>query len=255
MGFSTANEYAKQREEMIKITTGSQELDNLLGGGLESGNLTEVFGEFRTGKTQLCHTLAVTSQLPQDMGGGEGKVLYIDTEGTFRPERCVMIAERFAMDPNDVLDNISYARAYNTEHQFKLIIEAQQILHESKHALIIVDSATALFRTDYVGRGELSERQQQLGQFLRGLMRLADTFGCAVLITNQVVADPTGSSFGPSIKPIGGNIIAHASQTRLSLRKGRGSSRCCKIYDSPNLPESECTFSITCNGIQDSEDA
>lgn len=240
---------------MIKITTGSQELDNLLGGGLESGNLTEVFGEFRTGKTQLCHTVAVTSQLPQDIGGGEGKVLYIDTEGTFRPERCVMIAERFAMDPNDVLDNISYARAYNTEHQSKLINEAQKILHESKHALIIVDSATALFRTDYVGRGELSERQQQLGQFLRSLMRLADTFGCAVLITNQVVADPTGSSFGSSIKPIGGNIIAHASQTRLSLRKGRGSSRCCKIYDSPNLPESECTFSITSNGIQDSEDA
>jgi len=255
MGFETASEYHAMRQDVLRLTTGCVELDKLLGGGIETGSITEIFGEFRTGKTQLCHTLAVTAQLPTTNGGGEGCVLFVDTEGTFRPDRCVTIAERFGLESNDVLDNICYARAYNTDHQSKLIGQATSLMQERRHALVIIDSATALFRTDFAGRGELSVRQIKLGQFLRSLLTLCDTFGVAVVITNQVVAQVDGSAmFGDNKKPIGGNIMAHAATTRLSLRKGRGNTRICKIYDSPCLPESEAMFCITEDGINDAED-
>lgn len=257
MGFTTATEIHLKRSEIIQLTTGSRELDKLLGGGIETGSITETFGEFRTGKTQLCHMLAVTCQLPVSNSGGEGKCMYIDTEGTFRPERLIAIAERFKLDGAQVLDNIAYARAYNTDHQTQLLVQAASMMSESRYALIIVDSATALYRTDYSGRGELSARQMHLAKFLRMLLRLADEFGVAVLITNQVVAqvDGGGGTFqADPKKPIGGNIIAHASTTRLYLRKGRGVNRICKIYDSPCLPESEAIFSIGTEGINDAKE-
>ena len=255
MGFASANDYLQVRKEMVYLTTGSSELDKLLGGGIETGSVTEMFGEFRTGKTQICHTIAVTCQLPIENGGGQGKCLWIDTEGTFRPERFVPIAERFGLDPSDVLDNIAYARAYNSDHQSQLLITASAMMTEAKYALLIVDSSTNLYRTDFSGRGELSARQMHLGQFLRNLQRIADEFGVAVVITNQVVAQVDGSAMFVSDpkKPVGGNIMAHASQTRLYLRKGRGETRVCKIYDSPSLPESEATFAITNAGIADAE--
>ena len=255
MGFTTATEYHKQRGAIIQISTGSRELDKLLGGGIETGSLTEMFGEFRTGKTQLCMTLAVTCQLSLESGGGEGKCLYIDTEGTFRPERLVAIAEKFGLNAQDVLDNVSYARAYNSDHQTKLLLQASAMMAEARYSLIVVDSATALYRTDYTGRGQLAERQNHLGQFLRALLSLADEYGCAVVLTNQVVADPGGGAMfvADPKKPIGGNIIAHASTTRLSLRKGRGNTRICKIYDSPCLPESEASFAINADGIGDAD--
>eukprot|EP00742_Colponemidia_sp_Colp-10_P008412 GILJ01009111.1.p1 GENE.GILJ01009111.1~~GILJ01009111.1.p1 ORF type:complete len:364 (-),score=60.00 GILJ01009111.1:166-1182(-) len=256
MGFTTAAEFHKQRAEIIHLTSGSSELDKLLGGGIETGSITEIFGEFRTGKTQICHTLCVTCQLPLDQGGGEGKALYIDTEGTFRPERLIQIAERYGLNGQDVLDNIAYARAYNSDHQNALLIQASAMMAESRYALLVVDSATALYRTDFSGRGELSARQMSLARFLRSLQRLADEFGVAVVISNQVVAQVDGSAMfvGDAKKPIGGNIMAHASTTRLSLRKGRGESRVCKIYDSPCLPEAEAVFAISTGGIDDYKD-
>eukprot|EP00483_Globobulimina_turgida_P002008 UN02010 len=220
MKFMTATEYYKKREDVIQITTGSTKFDELLGGGIETGSITEIFGEFRTGKTQICHMLCVTCQFPVQSGGAEGCALYIDTEGTFRPKRVEQMAGRYGMDSNDLLDNISFARAYSSDHQMKLLQEAASMMASSHYALVIVDSATALFRSEYVGRGELSVRQQTLGKFLRQLLQLCDIFGVAVVITNQVVSDPGGMSFGPNTKPIGGNIIAHASTTRISLRKG-----------------------------------
>lgn len=255
LGFTTATEYHKQRAEIIHLTTGSKELDKLLGGGIETGSITEMFGEFRTGKTQLAHTLCVTCQLSLEHGGGEGKALYIDTEGTFRPQRLVSIAEKFGLNPTDVLDNVAYARAYNSDHQSKLLIQASAMLSESRYALLVVDSATALYRTDYSGRGELSARQMHLARFLRSLLRIADEFGVAVVITNQVVATVDGGAMfvADPKKPIGGNIMAHASTTRLSLRKGRGNTRVCKIYDSPCLPENEAMFAINEDGIGDAE--
>jgi len=255
MGFTTAAEYHKQRQEIIQIHTGSKELDKLLEGGFETGSITEMFGEFRTGKTQLCHQLCVTCQLPLESGGAEGKALYIDTEGTFRPQRLVAIAERYGLNGDDVLDNVAYARAYNSDHQMQLLTQAAAMMAESRYALIIVDSATALYRTDYTGRGELASRQQHLGLFLRALQRIADEFGVAVVVTNQVVAQVDGMSFNPDPKkPIGGNIMAHASTTRLYLKKGRGDTRTCKIYDSPNLPEADAQYSIREDGIGDVKD-
>uniref|UniRef100_A0A8D8ZX50 DNA repair protein RAD51 homolog 1 n=1 Tax=Cacopsylla melanoneura TaxID=428564 RepID=A0A8D8ZX50_9HEMI len=174
LGFTTATDFFQKRSEIIQLTTGSKELDRLLGGGIETGSITEIFGEFRTGKTQLCHTLAVTCQLPIDQNGAEGKCLYIDTEGTFRPERLVAIADRYKLIGTDVLDNVAYARAFNTDHQSQLLIDASAMMAESRYALLIVDSAMALYRTDYSGRGELSARQMHLARFLRMLLRLAD---------------------------------------------------------------------------------
>ena len=278
MGFTTATDIHQQQGDKIFLSTGSSELDKLMQGanhtvsihfpppspslsalhpgGIETGSITELFGEFRTGKTQLCHTLCVTCQLPIEQGGGEGKALYIDTEGTFRPARLTQIAERYGLDPNDVLDNVAYARAFNSDHQSTLLNQASALMSESRYALLIVDSATALYRTDYSGRGELSARQMHMAKFLRSIQRLADEYGVAVVITNQVVAqvDGAASFAGPTSKPIGGNIMAHASTTRLSFRKGRGENRICKIYDSPNLPEAEAQFSITEQGVNDPKD-
>jgi DNA repair protein RAD51 len=255
MGFTTATEMHQRRSELISITTGSKNLDTLLAGGFETGSVTELFGEFRTGKSQICHTLAVTCQLPFDMGGGEGKCLYIDTEGTFRPVRLLAVASRYGLSGEEVLDNVAYARAYNSDHQLQLLNQASAMMCETRFSLLIVDSATSLYRTDFLGRGELSSRQTHLAKFMRTLQRLADEFGIAVVITNQVVAQVDGgpsAMFNPDPKkPIGGNIIAHASTTRISLKKGRGETRIAKIYDSPCLPESDCLFAIKEDGIGD----
>ncbi|CAI5501659.1 unnamed protein product [Closterium sp. Naga37s-1] len=160
-GYVTGNEALNLRKQVVRITTGSQALDDLLGGGVETMAITEAFGEFRTGKTQLAHTLCVATQLPINMKGGNGKVAFIDTEGTFRPERIVPIAERFGLDPNAVLDNIIFARAYTHEHQYELLIALAAKMAEEPFKLLIIDSITALFRVDFTGRGELAERQVQ----------------------------------------------------------------------------------------------
>ncbi|KAG6842262.1 recombinase rad51 [Blastosporella zonata] len=239
LGFQSATEVHARRSELVHITTGSKQLDALLGGGIETGAITELFGEFRTGKSQICHTLAVTCQLPVSMGGGEGKCLYIDTEGTFRPVRLLAVAERYGLNGEEVLDNVAYARAYNADHQNALLTSASALMSESS------------------GRGELSSRQNHLGKFLRTLQRLADEFGIAVVVTNQVMSNPDAAA-GPYAsnekKPIGGNIMAHASTTRLQLKKSRGNTRSCKIYDSPCLPEMETQFAILASGIGDPEE-
>jgi DNA repair protein RAD51 len=251
MGFQPASAILVQRNELIRLTTGSKKLDEILEGGIESGSITEIYGEYRCGKTQLCHTLAITCQLPVNGGGGEGKCLYIDTEGSFRPQRLTQIASRFGLISSDCLNNIAYARAYNTDHQTQLMVSAAGLMTESRFSLIIVDSATGLYRSDYIGRGELSARQNHMGRFLRGLQKLADEFGVAVVITNQVVAAnlDSGCMFAASSKPIGGNIVAHTSTTRLSMSKGKGDNRKVKITASPSLPERDAMISIGVGGI------
>ena len=242
----------QERKKLTRITSGSKELDTLLGGGFESNSITELFGEFRTGKTQICHTLCVTCQLPKSDGGGEGKAIYIDTEGTFRPEKLASIAERFGLDPKETIENVYYARAYNSDHQNRLLMQVCALMCEHKFSLLVVDSATALYRTDYSGRAELSNRQMSLAKFLRNLQKIADEHKIVVVITNQVVATVDGNSFGGNDKkPIGGHIMAHACQTRLYLKKGLKQNRICKIYDSPSLPEAEASYSITDRGIDD----
>ena len=252
-GFSNGYEILLKRKSILKINTGSKKLNELLGGGVESMSITEVFGEFRSGKTQLCHTLAVTAQMPRNEGGGGGKVIFIDAEGTFRPEKIVKIAERYNLDPEEVLNNIIYARAYTTEYQANLLTLAAAKMMEDVYSLMIIDSIMALFRVDFSGRGELSDRQRMLGKTLSKLMKLAEQFNVAVLLTNHVMADPgaTMTFTADPKKPIGGHVLAHASTTRLYLRKGKGEERVCKIYDAPDLPESETTFRLTEAGIAD----
>lgn len=177
------------------------------------------------------------------------------TDRPARPVRLLAVAERYGLSGEEVLDNVAYARAYNSDHQLELLSQAAAMMTETRFSLLIVDSATSLYRTDFSGRGELSARQTHLAKFMRNLQRLADEFGIAVVITNQVVAQVDGgpsAMFNPDPKkPIGGNIIAHASTTRLSLKKGRGETRICKIYDSPCLPEADCLFAINADGIGD----
>jgi DNA repair protein RAD51 len=187
-------------------------------------------------------------------GGAAGKVIYIDTEGTFRPERISEIASRFGLNPEIVMSNIVTARAYNSDHQLRLLVEATHVMAQgARFALLIVDSVTNLFRSDYSGRGELAERQQSLSRFLRMLQRIADEFGTAVVVTNQVIAnvEQFAGMHGPASKPAGGHVIAHASQTRLMIRKGMGEKRICKVLDSPMLPDGEATFFITSEGVAD----
>ncbi|PNY04123.1 meiotic recombination protein DMC1 [Trifolium pratense] len=239
-GYITGSDALLKRKSVVRITTGSQALDELLGGGIETLSITEAFGEFRSGKTQLAHTLCVSTQLPTNMRGGNGKVAYIDTEGTFRPDRIVPIAERFGMDPGAVLDNIIYARAYTYEHQYNLLLGLAAKMSEEPFRLLIVDSVIALFRVDFTGRGELAERQQKLAQMLSRLIKIAEEFNVAVYMTNQVIADPGGGMFitDPK-KPAGGHVLAHAATIRLMFRKGKGEQRVCKVFDAPNLPEAE----------------
>ncbi|KAH7856373.1 hypothetical protein Vadar_000667 [Vaccinium darrowii] len=239
-GYITGSDALLRRKAVVRITTGSQALDELLGGGIETMSITEAFGEFRSGKTQLAHTLCVSTQLPTSMKGGNGKVAYIDTEGTFRPDRIVPIAERFGMDAGAVLDNIIYARAYTYEHQYNLLLGLAAKMSEEPFRLLIVDSVIALFRVDFTGRGELAERQQKLAQMLSRLTKIAEEFNVAVYMTNQVIADPGGGMFiSDPKKPAGGHVLAHAATIRLMFRKGKGEQRVCKVFDAPNLPEAE----------------
>ncbi|XP_019173889.1 PREDICTED: meiotic recombination protein DMC1 homolog [Ipomoea nil] len=239
-GYITGSDALLKRKSVVHVTTGSQALDELLGGGIETSAITEAFREFRSGKTQLAHTLCVSTQLPTSMKGGNGKVAYIGTEGTFRPDRILPIAERFGMDAGAVLDNIIYARAYTYEHQYNLLLGLAAKMAEEPFRLLIVDSVIALFRVDFTGRGELAERQQKLAQMLSRLTKIAEEFNVAVYMTNQVIADLGGGVFiSDPKKPAGGHVLAHAATIRLMFRKGKGEQRVCKVFDAPNLPESE----------------
>ena len=253
-GFRSGSEVAAQRQSVYRISTGSRNLDELLGGGINSQELTEVFGEFRTGKTQLCHTLCVTAQMSRDMGGGEGMVAYLDTEGTFRPENIAGIARRYGMDVDAVLDNIRHVRIHSHEHLNEALVQATALFMEAPFRALIIDSIIQPFRTDFAGRAELSERQQKLNHFCARLLKVASEFNIAVMYTNQIMSDPSAGStggFAPTWKPAGGHVLAHASTTRLYLRKGAGGSRVCKMYDSPCRPEGEASFALTDGGIVD----
>ncbi|KAJ3558548.1 hypothetical protein NM688_g863 [Phlebia brevispora] len=266
--FATGLEIQEKRKRVLAISTGSKNVDTILGGGIMSQSITEVYGEFRTGKTQLAHTMSVVAQLPPDMGGASGKAR------TFRPDRIRSIAERFGVNGDMALENILYARAFNSEHQMELINECSMRFAEDKDfRLLIVDSIMALFRTDYSGRGELSERQQkvtrrvllsvmylstcydmQLAQMLSKLSKLSEEFNIAILMTNQVQSDPGATMTfvaGGALKPIGGHILSHASATRMFLRKGRAEERVAKLVDSPDRPESEASYKLDEGGWAD----
>jgi DNA repair protein RadA len=254
-GFETGDVIFQRRQEIGKITTGSKALDSLLGGGIETQAITEFFGEFGSGKTQICHQLAVNVQLPREEGGLEGSVIVIDTEKTFRPERIMQMASAKGLDGKEVLKNIYVAHAYNSNHQMLLVDNAkelaQKLAKEGRPVrLLIVDSLTSHFRAEYVGRGALADRQQKLNRHLHDLMRFGEIFNAAIVVTNQVMAKPD-TFYGDPTKPIGGHIVAHTATYRVYLRKSKGELRVARLIDSPHLPEGEVVFKITERGIED----
>jgi len=254
LGFQTGVEFSEKRKEISNISTGSKNLDLLLGGkGLETKAITECFGAYGSGKSQLGFTLSVRTQLPVEMGGAAGKAVFIDTEGTFRPERIRQIAKGLDLNPEEVLKNIFVARAFNSDHQILLIDKVGEMIKNGEPIkLIVVDSLTAHFRAEFSGRGQLADRQQKLNKYLHNLMRIAEQCNLAVYVTNQVMANPA-MMFGDPTTAIGGNIVGHASTYRVYLRRGKKGSRVAKLIDSPNLPDSETIFFVASKGVTDEE--
>ena len=251
LSFKTADVVFEQKMKVGRITTGSKNLDELLGGGVETQAITEVYGEYGTGKTQLAHQLSVNVQLPKEKGGLDGKALYIDCEGTFSPERIIQMARGSGLDPKHALKNIIYARAYNSDHQMLLVEQAKDLIEERDIKLIVVDSVTGHFRAEYPGRESLALRQQKLNRHLHTLARLADVYNLAVFVTNQVMARPDAFFTDPTTA-VGGHVMYHAPNTRIYLRRARD-KRIARLVDSPKLPEGEAVFMITEEGIRDPE--
>lgn len=251
--FQTAEELLQHRQQIARLSTGSKALDRLLGGGVESQAILELVGEYGTGKTQICHTLCATVQLPQDKDGLLGGALYIDTEGTFRPERLSQIAESQGLVSAEVLKNVMVARAFNSDHQILIVEKLDELIPKKNIKLVVVDSVISHFRAEYLGRESLTERQQRLNNHLHRLLRTAEVYNIPVVVTNQVLAVPD-AFFGPAMRPAGGHVLAHLSTNRLFLRKGKGNVRIARIIDSPYLPEGECFFLINECGIGDVQD-
>ena len=251
--FVSASEIYESRQKIGRITTGTNCLDSLFEGGLETQALTEVYGEFGCGKTQFAHTMSVMVQKSKEEGGLEGGVLYIDTENTFRPERIVSIARAHGMDPIEVLQNITVARAYSSSHQTLILEGAGPVIEANNIKLIVADSAVGLFRSEYLGRGTLSNRQQKINHFVHLLSRYAEIYNCAAIATNQVMSSPD-IFFGDPTRPIGGNVVAHTSTYRIYFKKS-GKKRIAKMVDSPHHPEGEVIFALGEAGVMDPEDA
>ena len=257
-GFKTGQDIFEQRKEVRKLSFRVPELDTLLGGGLETQAITEMYGEFGSGKSQIVHQMAVNVQLPEDQGGLNGSVIYIDTENTFRPERIEQMVNGLdiedAPDFEEILNNIHIARAHTSDHQMLLIDNSRELATELRNSgkpvkLFIIDSLTAHFRAEYAGRGTLAARQQKLNRHMHELFKLIDEHNAVGLVTNQVMSNPA-VFFGDPTKPIGGNIVGHTATFRLYLRKSKGGKRIARLVDSPNLPEGEAPFMVEEAGLK-----
>jgi DNA repair protein RadA len=249
-GFETGRELAEKRDNVSRLTTAADTFDDLMNGGFETRSITEVYGEFGSGKTQVVLQLATTVQLPEEEGGLDADAIFIDTENTFRPERIRGMAEGLGLDPEEALERIHVARAYNSHHQMLLMDKAQELAQEHDIGLLVVDSLTAHYRAEYVGRGNLAERQQKLNKFMHSILRFADLNNCVVAVTNQVQHKPD-AFFGDPTRPIGGNIVGHTATYRIYLRKSKGEKRIARLIDSPCLPEGEAVVNITEDGIRE----
>lgn len=247
MGFQSGEDIMKKREKVIRISSGSKNFDTMLAGGFETGSIVECFGQYGSSKTQIAHALAVNCQLADPTA----VAVYIDTENTFRPERIKQFALGKKLDPSKVLKNIKVARAFNSDHQMLLAEKVDELIKQGLNVrVVIVDSLTAHFRAEFVGRGTLAERQQKLNKHMHILAKMADMYNLCVYVTNQVMARPD-TFFGDPTEAIGGNIVGHNSTFRIYLRRGKKGTRVGKLIDAPNLPDSECVFQVTEHGIED----
>ncbi|HIJ98482.1 TPA: DNA repair and recombination protein RadA [archaeon] len=250
LGFETADKFLEKRREVGRLTTGSKVFDKLLSGGMETQSITECFGEWGSGKSQMGMQLCVNVQLPVDKGGLGAGALVIDSEHTFRPERIVQMAKAKGLDPVKVLKNIIIARAYTSDDQMLIAEQAHEMIQGKNIKLVVVDSLTSLFRSEYTGRGTLAPRQQKLNRHLSTLHKLADLNNLVVYVTNQVMSNPQ-MFFGDPTRPIGGHILGHSATFRIYLRKSKAEKRIARLIDSPNLPDGEAVFKVTEDGIGD----
>jgi len=251
MGFESGEDLLKKREQVVKISTGSQALDALFGGGIELGAMTEVFGAYGSGKTSLGHQLAVNVQLPVGQGGADGAAVWVDSEGTLRPEYIKKIAAAKGLDVEAILKNFRGVRSFNSDHQMLLVEKVEDLIKEGfPLKLLIVDSLMSHFRSEFIGRGTLAERQQKLNKHVHALLRLAHTYGIAVYVTNQVMSRPD-TFFGDPTEAVGGHVLHHGSTYRVYFRRGKKGTRVAKLVDAPAMPDSECVFVITDGGIKD----
>lgn len=250
MGFESGESVLEKRSKVIKISTGVKSFDLMMAGGFETGAITECYGEFGSSKTQIAHVLCVQNYKRNP----DSYSVYIDTENTFRPERIIELAQGAGLDAQEVLKSIKVAKAYNSDHQILLAEKVDDLINKDglDVKVVIVDSLTAHFRAEFVGRGTLAERQQKIGKFMHVLAKLADLHNVCVYVTNQVMAKPD-QFFGDPTAPIGGHIVGHSSTFRIYLRKGKKGSRVAKLVDAPNLPDSECAFYVTKEGLVDFE--
>ena len=250
--FVTAESALEKRKSLMRCSTGSRALDELLLGGIETQAVTEFYGEFGSGKSQICHTLAAIAPQPKQAGGLNGGVIYIDTEGTFRPERLNQIARARELEPSHVLKNVAVCKVYNSSHLELIIKDLGKYVNDFNAKLVIIDSIISLHRAEFAGRGTLADRQQRLNGLLHKVIRLAEIFNIAVVITNQVQSSPD-TFFGDPTKAAGGNVIGHASTYRIYLRKS-GENRTAKMIDSPYHPYSDAKFTLNEKGTDDLED-
>ena len=248
MGFESGDALLAKRAKVMKIKTEVEAFDQLMGGGFETGAITECFGQYGSAKTQIAHWLAVQVQKLEP----NVTAIYVDTENTFRPERIIQFAKGAGLDPDEALKNIKVARAYNSDHQMLLAEKIGDLIKDQSLnvRLVVVDSLTAHFRAEFVGRGTLAERQQKLNKHMHTLIKLADSHNLCIYVTNQVMSKPD-QFFGDPTEAIGGNIVAHNSTFRLYLRRGKKGSRVAKLVDSPNLPEGEAVFLVQEEKIAD----
>lgn len=249
------NEFDKNREQ---ISTGSKALDKLFGGGIEVGETTEVYGEYGCGKSQLCHMMMCRMMLSKEKGGlatkdnPDPKGIWIDTENTFIADRIISISKSIGLDPDRVLKNIIVANALNSVDQQIILEQVSTMLVDDKTVrMIVIDSAMGLFRGDYTGRDNLSERQKFLGRFLLLASNIASFYGLAMIWTNQVMISP-GVFYGDPVQAIGGTIMAHKSTHRVYFKRS-GVKRIGKMVDSPRYAQTEVSFGLNESGLVDPE--
>jgi DNA repair protein RadA len=252
MGFSSGEELLEKRAKIIKIPTSANAFDALVGGGFESGGITECFGSYGSGKTALANQLAINALDINEEGEPTAYSVWIDSENTFRPERIKQICDNNGLDPLKILRNIKVVRAFNSDHQMMCAEKVEDLIHDEglKVNIIIVDSLMTHFRSEFIGRGTLANRQQKINKHMHTLMKIADQYNLCVYVTNQVMSKPD-TFFGDPTQAIGGNIVGHNSATRLYLRRGKKGTRVAKLVDSPYLPDGECIFKICDEGIRD----
>jgi len=247
LGFESGVQLVERREKVFRVSTGSTELDRVLGGGVESGSITEAFGQMGSGKSQLAHILVVNclQMFPKS------KVVFIDTEGTFRPERIKQLAKARKLDEEDVMKRTIVGIAQNSDHQMLLAEKAGEMMGAKTEdvKMIIVDSLTANFRVEYLGRGTLANRQQKINKHMHVLSKLATTYNCVAFVTNQMMSSP--QAYGISELPIGGNIVGHNSCTRMWMKRSSKNTRKIKLIDSPHLKDDEVTIGVVEEGFVD----